>query len=210
MEGTTEGEHMEGTTKGGAHPLQRSTRSKTKIFFKRLVTKFLAVLSLGLLAVSFGLVMEFVAGVETPIVIMQSDVKECNITAGDTLFIHNRNATIKAGDIILSNVHGLKKPSLHRVIGVYDNPTSSEGPWFLTQRRAHVAWPSYTDENQLWLQRHHIIGRVFWSLPYVGHFFDFGALNESTSIHLAAISIMISTCLIYLKTKREDKYGRQN
>lgn len=196
MEGITRGEHV-----------RRRKRSNAMIFFKRVVKKVLIALSLGILAVSFSLVLEFVTGVPNPIVIMHSDFKECNITAGDTLFIHHRNAAINVGDVVLSNVHGPKRPSFHRVIGVYDNATSA-GAWFLTQGDTHVAWPHYTNNNQLWLQHHHIIGRVFWSLPYVGRFVNFGALKERTLFYLVAFRGTVSIFLIYLKTKREARVLR--
>ena len=175
------------------------------IFYKRVLKEFLLVVSLGILAVGVTFVLEFVTGVQNPIVFMQSDVKECNIKAGDALFLHHRNAAINVGDVVLSNVLGPERPTFHRVIGVYDNPTSASA-WFLTQGGAHVAWPSYTTNNQLWLQQHHIIGRVFWSLPYVGRFLRFGAyLKGDTLFYLAAISATVSVFLMYLETKLEAR-----
>lgn len=98
MEGITKGEHV-----------QRRQRPNTMVFSKLVGKEILLMLSLGILVVSFSHMLEFFTGVQKPIVVMHSDVKEWNITPGDALFIHLKNAAI--------NVHGPKRPSFRRVIG---------------------------------------------------------------------------------------------
>lgn len=173
------------------------------VFVKLVGKEVQLILALGIFAIFFCHMLEFLTGVQNPIVIARSDFKECNITSGDALFIHRKNMAINVGDVVLSKVYGFKRPSFHRVIGVY-NHLAPESTWFLTQGETHVAWPFYTNNNQLWLQQHHIIGRVFWSLPDVGRFLDFEILKGHMLYYSVITSVTVSIYLVYLVTKLRD------
>jgi len=86
---------------------------------------------------------------------------------GDLLFLYMSDAPIRVGEIIVFKLDGREIPIVHRVLKVHErhngevelltkgdnNPVDDRG-----------LYPS----GQLWLNRHHVIGRAKGFLPYVG------------------------------------------
>ncbi|KZV29596.1 cell division control protein 48 C isoform 1 [Dorcoceras hygrometricum] len=87
---------------------------------------------------------------------------------GDILFLHMSKDPIRAGEIVVFNVDGREIPIVHRVIKVHERQDTGEvdvltkGDNNLGDDRLLYA------HGQLWLQRHHIMGRAVGFLPYVG------------------------------------------
>ncbi|KAL3680975.1 hypothetical protein R1sor_023931 [Riccia sorocarpa] len=78
-------------------------------------------------------------GSESPVVVVLSGSMEPGFRRGDILFLHMSSAPIRTGEIVVFHVDGREIPIVHRVI-----------------------------KGQMWLQRHHIMGRAVGFLPYVG------------------------------------------
>ncbi|TQD77058.1 hypothetical protein C1H46_037406 [Malus baccata] len=137
-----------------------------------------------------------VTGSESPVVVVLSGSMEPGFKRGDILFLHMSKEPIRAGEIVVFNIDGREIPIVHRVIKIDPlcfshnqltiaicSPVKSADQWFLQvhERKdtGEVDVLTKGDNNfgddrllyaqgQLWLQRHHIMGRAVGFLPYVG------------------------------------------
>ncbi|KAK6249404.1 hypothetical protein SCA6_003409 [Theobroma cacao] len=122
-----------------------------------------------------------ITGSESPVVVVLSGSMEPGFKRGDILFLHMSKDPIRAGEIVVFNVDGREIPIVHRVIKIQ---------WvrniYLLKQMVHEREDTgevdvltkgdnnYGDDRllyaqgQLWLQRHHIMGRAVGFLPYVG------------------------------------------
>ncbi|KAG8381512.1 hypothetical protein BUALT_Bualt06G0129500 [Buddleja alternifolia] len=100
-----------------------------------------------------------VAGSYSAIVVLSGSM-EPGFKRGDILFLHMSKDPIRAGDIVVFNVDGRQIPIVHRVIKVHECQHTGEvdvltkGDNNLGDDRLLYA------QGQLWLQRHHIMGRA--------------------------------------------------
>ncbi|KAI8565594.1 hypothetical protein RHMOL_Rhmol03G0272200 [Rhododendron molle] len=97
-----------------------------------------------------------VTGSESPVVVVLTGSMEPGFKRGDILFLHMSKDPIRAGEIVVFNVdvHERQDTEDVDVLTKGDNNTGDDRPLY-----AH---------GQLWLQRHHIMGRAVGFLPYVG------------------------------------------
>ncbi|KAG5559427.1 hypothetical protein RHGRI_009088 [Rhododendron griersonianum] len=97
-----------------------------------------------------------VTGSESPVVVVLSGSMEPGFKRGDILFLHMSKDPIRAGEIVVFNVdvHERQDTEDVDVLTKGDNNMGDDRPLY-----AH---------SQLWLQRHHIMGRAVGFLPYVG------------------------------------------
>ncbi|XP_023536860.1 signal peptidase complex catalytic subunit SEC11C-like [Cucurbita pepo subsp. pepo] len=130
-------------------------------------------------AISFGLIVTSAlmiwkalmcwTGSESPVVVVLTGSMEPGFARGDILFLHMNKDPIRAGEIVVYNVEGRDIPIVHRVIKVHEARDTGED-YILTKGDNNY----YDDiglyaKDQLWLQRHHIMGKVIGFLPYVGY-----------------------------------------
>nr|XP_043639628.1 signal peptidase complex catalytic subunit SEC11A-like [Erigeron canadensis] len=128
-------------------------------------------------AISLGMIVTFsfiiwnglmcVTGSESPVVVVLSESMEPGFKRGDILFLRMDKDPIRAGEIVVFNVDGRAIPIVHRVIKVHEHEDGevnvlTKGDHNLGDDRSLYA------HGQMWLQRHHIMGRAVWFLPYVG------------------------------------------
>ncbi|MED6120489.1 Signal peptidase complex catalytic subunit S11C [Stylosanthes scabra] len=108
------------------------------------------------------------SGSESPVVVVLSGSMEPAFKRGDILFLYMSKDPIRAGHILVFNVDGRDIPIVHRVIEVHERQDTGEvdiltkGDSNLVDDRVLYA------QDQLWLQRHHIMGRAIGFLPYAG------------------------------------------
>ncbi|KAI5640866.1 hypothetical protein M9H77_00168 [Catharanthus roseus] len=115
-----------------------------------------------------------ITGSESPVVVVLSGSMEPGFKRGDILFLHMSKEPIRAGEIVVFNVDGREIPIVHRVIKVHERQDTGEVE-VLTKGTKLVYSYLYAKQEtllyahgQLWLQRHHIMGRAVGFLPYVG------------------------------------------
>ncbi|KAL1819653.1 hypothetical protein ACET3Z_014522 [Daucus carota] len=128
-------------------------------------------ISLGMIVTSALIIWKglmCVTGSESPVVVVLSGSMEPGFKRGDILFLHMSKDPIRAGEIVVFNIDGREIPIVHRVIKVHERPDTGEvevltkGDNNLGDDRLLYA------QGQLWLQRHHVMGRAVGFLPYVG------------------------------------------
>ncbi|XP_015933360.1 uncharacterized protein LOC107459646 isoform X1 [Arachis duranensis] len=108
------------------------------------------------------------SGTESPVVVVLSGSMEPAFKRGDILFLYMSKDPIRAGDILVFNVDGRDIPIVHRVIQVHERQDSGEVD-ILTKGDSNEDDDRVLyAQGQLWLQRHHIMGRAIGSLPYAG------------------------------------------
>ncbi|XP_058098910.1 uncharacterized protein LOC131243521 isoform X3 [Magnolia sinica] len=111
-----------------------------------------------------------ISGSESPIVVVLSESMEPGFKRGDILFLHMNEAPIRTGEIVVFHVEGKDIPIVHRVITVHEKLGTEGEIKVLTKGDNNDKDDRngvYTN-GQLWVQRHHIIGRTIGFLPYVG------------------------------------------
>lgn len=89
---------------------------------------------------------------------------------GDILFLNNDPSPMEVGEIIVFKVDGKDVPIVHRIIE--SNSLANSTAVYMTKgdnnpmddRQGGL----YAD-GQMWLQRHHMLGRAVGALPFVGH-----------------------------------------
>ncbi|PNX71076.1 signal peptidase complex catalytic subunit SEC11C-like protein [Trifolium pratense] len=97
-----------------------------------------------------------ITGSESPVVVVLSGSMEPGFKRGDILFLHMSKDPIRTGEIVVFNVDVHERGDT----GEVDVLTKGDN--------------NYGDDRllyahgQLWLQRHHIMGRAVGFLPYVG------------------------------------------
>ncbi|PQM41756.1 signal peptidase complex catalytic subunit SEC11A [Prunus yedoensis var. nudiflora] len=105
-----------------------------------------------------------VTGSESPVVVVLSGSME----PGDILFLHMSKDPIRAGEIVVFNVDGREIPIVHRVIKVHEQQDTGEVDVLTKGDNNYGDDRLLYAHGQLWLQRHHIMGRAVGFLPYVG------------------------------------------
>ncbi|XP_056847690.1 uncharacterized protein LOC108836551 isoform X3 [Raphanus sativus] len=118
-------------------------------------------ISLGMIVTSALIIWKAlmcVTGSESPVVVVLSESMEPGF----------KRDPIRAGEIVVFNIVGRDIPIVHRVIKVHERENTGEvdvltkGDKNLDDDRLLYA------KGQLWLHRHHIMGRAVGFLPYVG------------------------------------------
>ncbi|PWA40265.1 signal peptidase complex catalytic subunit SEC11A [Artemisia annua] len=109
-----------------------------------------------------------ITGSEAPIVVVLSGSMEPGFKRGDILFMHLSKDPIRVGEIVSFKIEGRAIPIVHRVIKVHEHQNTGELD-VLTKGDNNYADDTvlYT-RGQKWLKQHHITGRAFGFLPYVG------------------------------------------
>ncbi|KAF9689957.1 hypothetical protein SADUNF_Sadunf01G0146100 [Salix dunnii] len=87
---------------------------------------------------------------------------------GDILFLHMSKDPIRAGEIVVFNIDGREIPIVHRVIKVHERLDTGEVDVLTKGDNNYGDDRLLYAPGQLWLQRHHIMGRAVGFLPYVG------------------------------------------
>ncbi|XP_057504449.1 uncharacterized protein LOC130787952 isoform X1 [Actinidia eriantha] len=109
-----------------------------------------------------------ITGSESPIVVVLTGSMEPGIKKGDILLLHMSKDPIRAGEIVVFNVEGRDIPIVHRVIKVHELRYTGEVDVLTKGDNNPVDDIGLYAHGQLWLQRHHILGRVVGFLPYFG------------------------------------------
>ncbi|KAJ6841995.1 signal peptidase complex catalytic subunit SEC11A-like [Iris pallida] len=109
-----------------------------------------------------------VTGSESPVVVVLSGSMEPGFKRGDILFLHMSKDPIRAGEIVVFNVDGREIPIVHRVIKVHEQQETGEVDVLTKGDNNFGDDRLLYAPGQLWLQRHHIMGRAVGFLPYVG------------------------------------------
>nr|CAD1830518.1 unnamed protein product [Ananas comosus var. bracteatus] len=132
------------------------------------------IISLGMIVTSALIIWKglmCVTGSESPVVVVLSGSMEPGFKRGDILFLHMSKDPIRAGEIVVFNVDGREIPIVHRVIKVHERQDTGR---LMFSLKNDLRDNNFGDDRllyahgQLWLQRHHIMGRAVGFLPYVG------------------------------------------
>ncbi|KAE9584567.1 hypothetical protein Lal_00021758 [Lupinus albus] len=109
-----------------------------------------------------------ITGSESPVVVVLSGSMEPGFKRGDILFLHMNKDPILAGEIVVFNVDGREIPIVHRVIKVHERQDTGEVEILTKGDNNYGDDRLLYAQGQLWLQRHHIMGKAVGFLPYVG------------------------------------------
>ncbi|KAE8705103.1 Signal peptidase complex catalytic subunit SEC11C [Hibiscus syriacus] len=109
-----------------------------------------------------------VTGSESPVVVVLSGSMEPGFKRGDILFLHMSKDPIRAGEIVVFNIDGREIPIVHRVIKVHERQDTGEVDVLTKGDNNYGDDRLLYAQGQLYLQRHHIMGRAVGFLPYVG------------------------------------------
>ncbi|OAE25590.1 hypothetical protein AXG93_2982s1110 [Marchantia polymorpha subsp. ruderalis] len=105
-------------------------------------------------------------GSESPVVVVLSGSMEPGFKRGDILFLHMSKAPIRTGEIVVFHVDGREIPIVHRVIKVHERRNTGDVE-VLTKGDNNAGDDRLLyAQGQMWLQRHHIMGRAVGFLPY--------------------------------------------
>ncbi|KAJ7565866.1 hypothetical protein O6H91_02G078400 [Diphasiastrum complanatum] len=129
------------------------------------------VISLGLIVSSALIIWKglmCLTGSESPVVVVLSGSMEPGFRRGDILFLHMSKAPIRAGEIVVFHVDGREIPIVHRVIKVHERNDTGEVDVLTKGDNNYGDDRLLYAQGQMWLNRHHIMGRVVGFLPYVG------------------------------------------
>ncbi|KAL6528054.1 hypothetical protein OROHE_015004 [Orobanche hederae] len=107
-----------------------------------------------------------ITGSESPVVVVLSGSMEPGFKRGDILFLHMSNDPIRAGEIVVFNVDGREIPIVHRVIKVHERQDTGEVDVLTKGDNNFGDDRLLYAHGQLWLNRHHIMGRAVGFLPY--------------------------------------------
>ncbi|XP_076905014.1 uncharacterized protein LOC143560632 [Bidens hawaiensis] len=108
-----------------------------------------------------------ITGSESPVVVVLSGSMEPGFKRGDILFLHMNKEPIRAGEIVVFNVKGRDIPIVHRVIKVHEHEDGEVDVLTKGDNNPKDDRSLYA-QDQMWLQRKHIMGRAVGFLPYVG------------------------------------------
>ncbi|XP_022145290.1 signal peptidase complex catalytic subunit SEC11A-like [Momordica charantia] len=128
-------------------------------------------LTLGLIVTSALIIWKAlmcITGSESPVVVVLSGSMEPGFKRGDILFLHMSKDPIRTGEIVVFNVDGRPIPIVHRVIKVHERQDDGEVDVLTKGDNNRDDDRLLYARGQLWLQRHHIMGRAVGFLPYVG------------------------------------------
>ncbi|XP_078181870.1 uncharacterized protein LOC144575556 isoform X1 [Carex rostrata] len=133
---------------------------------------------------------------ESPVVVVLTGSMEPGFRRGDILFLHMNKEPIRAGEIVVYNIDGREIPIVHRVTKVHERKDTGEIDILTKGDNNPVDDVSLYSGGQLWLNRHHIIGRAKGYLPYVGYLTII--MTETPMIKYALIGVM---ALLVITTK---------
>ncbi|KAJ6700969.1 SIGNAL PEPTIDASE COMPLEX CATALYTIC SUBUNIT SEC11 [Salix koriyanagi] len=105
---------------------------------------------------------------EIVVATLQLNICSMKLFLGDILFLHMSKDPIRAGEIVVFNIDGREIPIVHRVIKVHERQDTGEVDVLTKGDNNYGDDRLLYAEGQLWLQRHHIMGRAVGFLPYVG------------------------------------------
>lgn len=128
-------------------------------------------ISLGMIVTSALIIWKglmCVTGSESPVVVVLSGSMEPGFKRGDILFLHMSKAPIRAGEIVVFHVDGREIPIVHRVIKVHERQETGEVEVLTKGDNNYGDDRLLYAQGQLWLEKHHIMGRAVGFLPYVG------------------------------------------
>lgn len=128
-------------------------------------------ISLGMIVTSALIIWKglmCVTGSESPVVVVLSGSMEPGFKRGDILFLHMSKAPIRTGEIVVFHVDGREIPIVHRVIKVHERQETGEVEVLTKGDNNYGDDRLLYAQGQLWLQKHHIMGRAVGFLPYVG------------------------------------------
>ncbi|CAN8270196.1 unnamed protein product [Cochlearia groenlandica] len=108
------------------------------------------------------------SGSESPVVVVLSESMEPGFQRGDILFLHMNKEPIRAGEIVVFSVDGREIPIVHRAIKVHEKGDTGEIDLLTKGDNNDVDDIGLYAEGQVWLHRHHIMGKAIGFLPYVG------------------------------------------
>ncbi|CAO4386580.1 unnamed protein product [Caenorhabditis nigoni] len=108
-------------------------------------------------------------GSGSPVVVVLSGSMEPAFQRGDLLILTNDlDDPIRVGDVTVFNIEGRPIPIVHRVIKVHEKSVNDTK--FLTKGdNNNVHDRSLYAENQQWLKRSDVVGRVKGLIPYCGY-----------------------------------------
>ncbi|XP_048606515.1 signal peptidase complex catalytic subunit SEC11C-like isoform X1 [Brassica napus] len=109
-----------------------------------------------------------VTGSDSPVVVVLSESMEPGFQRGDILFLHMSKDPIRAGEIVVFNIDGRDIPIVHRVIMVHERENTGEVDVLTKGDNNPEDDRLLYAKGQLWLNRHHIMGRAVGFLSYVG------------------------------------------
>ncbi|XP_050383694.1 uncharacterized protein LOC126800368 [Argentina anserina] len=128
-------------------------------------------ISLGMIVTSALIIWKALmcfTGSESPVVVVLSGSMEPGFKRGDILFLQMSEAPIRAGEIVVFNIEGRDIPIVHRVIKVHEREDTGHVDVLTKGDNNFGDDRLLYNEGQLWLHRHHIMGRAVGFLPYVG------------------------------------------
>eukprot|EP01097_Dermamoeba_algensis_P010089 TRINITY_DN72_c0_g1_i1.p1 TRINITY_DN72_c0_g1~~TRINITY_DN72_c0_g1_i1.p1 ORF type:complete len:193 (-),score=26.12 TRINITY_DN72_c0_g1_i1:200-778(-) len=109
---------------------------------------------------------------ESPIVVVLTGSMEPFFHRGDLLFLYQTSGPIRSGDIPVFKLKEREIPIVHRVIRVHERNTTRDPDLeveFLTKGDNNpVDDRGLYPPGQLWLEKNHLMGRVYGHLPKVG------------------------------------------
>ncbi|KAJ9050387.1 Signal peptidase complex catalytic subunit [Entomophthora muscae] len=141
----------------------------------------------------------YVTNTESPAVVVLSGSMEPAFYRGDLLFLTLGSSPIEIGEVVVFKLPGRDIPIVHRVLKIHvKNETNEE--FILTKGDNNNDNDRLLyDRKQLWLERHHIVGRVNGHLPYLGMITII--LNDYPKLKAALLGIM---ALIALSSNEEQ------
>ncbi|XP_019458887.1 PREDICTED: signal peptidase complex catalytic subunit SEC11A-like [Lupinus angustifolius] len=145
-----------------------SVESIRSIQVRQLITQ---VVTFGLIVTSALIIWKglmCITGSESPVVVVLSGSMEPGFKRGDILFLHMSKDPIRSGEIVVFNVDGREIPIVHRVIKVHEREDTGEVDVLTKGDNNYGDDRLLYADGQLWLHRHHIMGRAVGFLPYVG------------------------------------------
>ncbi|KAJ6942600.1 signal peptidase complex catalytic subunit SEC11A [Populus alba x Populus x berolinensis] len=137
-----------------------------------------------------------ITGSESPVVVVLSGSMEPGFKRGDILFLHMSKDPIRAGEIVVFNIDGREIPIVHRVIKVHERQDTGEVDVLTKGDNNYGDDRLLYAQGQLWLQRHHIMGRAVG----IGRLFEYWVcvmvleLNSSKQyILIGALGLLVIT-----------------
>ncbi|CAM6086594.1 unnamed protein product [Calypogeia fissa] len=131
----------------------------------------LQVISLGMIVTSALIIWKGLmcfTGSESPVVVVLSGSMEPGFKRGDILFLRMTKAPLRNGEIVVFHVDGREIPIVHRVIKVHEHQDTGEVELLTKGDNNFGDDRVLYAQGQMWLKRHHIMGRAVGFLPYVG------------------------------------------
>ena len=132
-----------------------------------------------MVGLSFGMViasalsiwkgLSVVTRTESPIVVVLSGSMEPGFYRGDLMLLYkDRNATFKAGDIVVYNLDGKAIPIVHRVMRVHEESPADEAQILTKGDNNKIDDRGLYPKGMMWLSKSNIVGKVYGTAPYVG------------------------------------------